>query len=38
MTIIGSKAAVTGIPEGKKQVVSERTAYLKNGARVEVIN
>jgi multidrug efflux system membrane fusion protein len=36
-TLVGSMAAVTGIPEGIKEVVSEGAAYLKNGMKVEVI-
>jgi RND family efflux transporter MFP subunit len=36
-TLIGSKAAVSGIPEGTSEVVSEGVAYLKNGMKVEVI-
>ena len=36
-TLIGSDAAVTGIPEGTKEVASEGVAYLKNGMRVEVV-
>ena len=35
--IIGSMAAVTGIPEGTGEIVSEGIAYLKNGTKVEVI-
>lgn len=37
VTIIGSKAAVTGIPEGKKQIIFEGAAYLKNGMKVEIV-
>jgi len=36
-TLIGSMAAVTGIPEGITEVVSEGVAYLKNGMKVDVI-
>jgi multidrug efflux system membrane fusion protein len=36
-TIIGSKVAITGIPDGITEVVSGGVAYLKNGMRVEVI-
>ena len=36
-TLIGSMAAVRGIPEGITEVVSEGAAYLKNGMKVEVI-
>jgi multidrug efflux system membrane fusion protein len=36
-TIIGSMAAVRGIPEGTSEVVYEGAAYLKDGMRVEVV-
>jgi multidrug efflux system membrane fusion protein len=36
-TLFGSMVAVTGIPQGIKEVVSEGAAYLKNGMKVEVI-
>ena len=36
-TIIGSMAAVRGIPDGITEVVSEGAAYLKDGEKVEVI-
>jgi RND family efflux transporter MFP subunit len=36
-TIVGSMAAVNGLPEGTAEVVSEGAAYLKNGMKVEVI-
>ncbi len=36
-TIIGAMAAVNGIPEGVREIVSEGAAYLKNGMKVEVI-
>jgi membrane fusion protein, multidrug efflux system len=36
-TLVGSMAAVNGIPEGIKEVVSEGAAYLKNGMKVEVV-
>jgi len=36
-TIIDTMVAVNGIPEGFTEVVSEGTAYLKNGMKVEVI-
>jgi membrane fusion protein, multidrug efflux system len=36
-TLIGSKAAVNGLPAGTEDVVSEGAAYLKNGMKVEVI-
>jgi RND family efflux transporter MFP subunit len=35
--IIGTMAAVTGIPGGVAEIVSEGTAYLRDGAEVEVI-
>lgn len=35
--LIGSMAAVTGIPDGIIEVVSEGAAYLKNGMKVGVI-
>jgi RND family efflux transporter MFP subunit len=35
--ITGTKAAVTGIPEGVTEVVSEGAAYLRDGAEVEII-
>lgn len=35
--ITGSKAAVTGIPAGVNEVVSEGAAYLRDGAEVEVV-
>ena len=36
-TIIGSMAAVNGLPEGTAEVVSEGAAYLKNGMDVNVV-
>jgi RND family efflux transporter MFP subunit len=36
-TIVGSMAAVNDLPEGTAEVVSEGSAYLKNGMKVEVI-
>jgi hypothetical protein len=36
-TIIGSMAAVRGIPEAYTEVVSDGAAYLKDGMKVEVI-
>jgi multidrug efflux system membrane fusion protein len=36
-TLVGSMAAVKGIPEGITEVVSEGAAYLKNGMKVEII-
>jgi len=36
-TIIGTMAAVTGIPEGGTEVVSEGMAYLRDGIKVQVI-
>ncbi len=36
-TLIGTMAAVNGIPDGITEVVSEGAAYLKDGMRVEVI-
>lgn len=36
-TLIGTMAAVNGIPEGVNEVVSEGAAYLKDGMKVEVI-
>jgi len=36
-TLVGSMAAVTGIPEGTNEVVTEGVAYLKNGMKVEVV-
>ena len=36
-TLIGSMAAVNGIPAGVAEVVSEGAAYLKDGMKVEVI-
>jgi len=36
-TLIGSMAAIKGIPEGITQVVSEGAAYLKDGMKVEVV-
>jgi RND family efflux transporter MFP subunit len=35
--LIGSRAAVSGIPEGITVVVSEGAAYLKNGMKVEIL-
>jgi len=35
--ISGNRAAVTGIPEGVNEVVSEGAAYLRDGAEVEII-
>ena len=35
--LIGSRAAVSGIPEGINEVVSEGAAYLKNGMKVEIL-
>jgi membrane fusion protein, multidrug efflux system len=35
--IIGSMAAVKGIPEGTTEIVSEGAAYLKDGMRVNVV-
>jgi multidrug efflux system membrane fusion protein len=37
VTIKGSKAVITGIPEGVKEIVSEGAAYLKDGMKVEVV-
>jgi membrane fusion protein, multidrug efflux system len=36
-TIIGSSAAVTGVPEGVRNVVSQGAAYIKDGMKVLVI-
>jgi multidrug efflux system membrane fusion protein len=36
-SVIGSLAAVSGIPAGISEVVSEGTAYLHDGAEVEVV-
>jgi membrane fusion protein, multidrug efflux system len=36
-TLFGSGAAVTGIPDGITEVVTEGVAYLKNGMKVEVV-
>ena len=36
-TIIGSDAAVTGVPEGVNNVVSQGAAYLKDGMKVVII-
>jgi hypothetical protein len=35
--ITGTKAAVTGIPEGVTEVVFEGAAYLRDGAEVEIL-
>ena len=35
--ISGNRAAVTGIPEGVTEVVSEGAAYLRDGVEVEVV-
>jgi RND family efflux transporter MFP subunit len=37
VTLIGPMAAVSGIPDGITEVVSEGAAYLKEGMKVEVI-
>jgi membrane fusion protein, multidrug efflux system len=37
VSIIGTMAAVNGIPPGVTEVVSEGTAYLRDGAEVEII-
>ena len=36
-TLIGTMAAVNGIPEGITEIVSEGAAYLKDGMKVEVV-
>jgi membrane fusion protein, multidrug efflux system len=36
-SVIGAMAAVSGIPPGISEVVSEGAAYLKDGAEVEVV-
>ncbi|MGD0754431.1 MAG: efflux RND transporter periplasmic adaptor subunit [Bacteroidales bacterium] len=36
-TIVGSMAAVNGLPEGTAEVISEGVAYLKNGMKVKLI-
>ena len=36
-SLLGNMAAVKGIPEGTGEVVSEGTAYLKDGTKVEVV-
>jgi len=36
-TITGSKVAVKGIPEGVKEIISEGTAYVNEGMKVEVV-
>jgi|WetSurMetagenome_2_1015567.scaffolds.fasta_scaffold02080_4 membrane fusion protein, multidrug efflux system len=36
-TIIGSNAAVRGIPDGIKEVVSEGVAYLKDGMKAVIV-
>jgi multidrug efflux system membrane fusion protein len=37
VAITGTMAAVTGIPEGYSEIVSEGMAYLRDGATVEVV-
>jgi len=38
VTIIGSKAAIRGNLDGMREIVSEGAAYLRDGARVKIVN